>query len=115
MTVPQTSGPGRWFSPRAIVMTVLALVLALVVAGSLWWAFNSMGKTKITATFARTVGIYKGSDVRVLGVKVGQVDEVTRRATGCRSRCPSTAASTFPRTSRPCRWCRRSSPTDTSS
>ena len=44
MTVPQTSGPGRWFSLRAIVMTVLALVLALVVAGSPWWAFNLDGQ-----------------------------------------------------------------------
>ncbi|GAB05953.1 MCE family protein [Gordonia amarae] len=80
MTVPdmtQTSGPGRWFTPRAIVMTVFALILALIVAGALWWVFTSMGKTKIDATFARTVGIYKGTDVRVLGVKVGEVDEVT--------------------------------------
>ena len=30
----------------------------------------------ITASFPRTVSIYEGSDVRVLGVKVGQVDTV---------------------------------------
>ncbi|GAB41572.1 MCE family protein [Gordonia sputi] len=80
MTTPdlsKTSGPGRWFTPRHIVIIVLGLILALIVAGALWWVFSSMGTTKINATFARTVGIYKGSDVRVLGVPVGKVDSVT--------------------------------------
>ncbi|QHN27621.1 MCE family protein [Gordonia pseudamarae] len=80
MTVPdmtQTSGPGRWFTPRTIVATVFALILALIVGGVLWWVFSSMGATKITATFTRSVGIYKGTDVRILGVKVGQVTDVT--------------------------------------
>ncbi|MHC3003447.1 MCE family protein [Gordonia metallireducens] len=80
MTAPdltQTSGPGRWFTPRHIVALVLGLILALVVAGALWWVFSSMGTTKITATFKRSVGIYSGSDVRILGVAVGKVDSVT--------------------------------------
>ena len=80
MTAPdlsKSSGPGRWFTPRHIVVIVLGLILALIVAGVLWWVFTSTGTTKITATFARTVGIYKGSDVRVLGVPVGKVDSVT--------------------------------------
>lgn len=73
----QTSGPGRWFTPRHIVGLVLGIILALIVAGVLWWAFSLIGTTKITATFARSVGIYSGSDVRVLGVPVGKVDSVT--------------------------------------
>ncbi|QMU22824.1 MCE family protein [Gordonia rubripertincta] len=80
MTAPdltQTSGPGRWFTPRHIVALVLGLIIALVVAGALWWVFSSMGTTKITATFKRSVGIYEGSDVRILGVAVGKVDSVT--------------------------------------
>ena len=79
MTAPdltQTSGPGRWFTPRHIVVLVIGLILALILAGALWWVFSSMGTTKITATFHRTVGIYEGSDVRVLGVAVGKVDSV---------------------------------------
>ncbi|MGW0039254.1 MCE family protein [Gordonia sp. NPDC003376] len=71
-----TSGPGRWFTPRHIVFIVLGLILALIVAGALWWVFSSVGTTKVTATFKRTVGIYEGSDVRVLGVAVGKVDKV---------------------------------------
>ncbi|MFW0786115.1 MCE family protein [Gordonia sp. CPCC 206044] len=80
MTAPdltQTSGPGRWFTPRHIVFGVLGVIVALIVAGVLWWAFAMLGTTKITATFARSVGIYSGSDVRVLGVPVGKVDSVT--------------------------------------
>ncbi|GAA3699340.1 MCE family protein [Gordonia hankookensis] len=73
----RTSGPGRWFTPRHIVMLVIGLILALIAAGVLWWAFSLMGTTKITATFTRSVGIYSGSDVRVLGVPVGKVDSVT--------------------------------------
>lgn len=73
----RTSGPGRWFTPRHIVMIVFGVILALILAGALWWVFSAMGTTKITATFKRTVGIYEGSDVRVLGVAVGKVDSVT--------------------------------------
>ncbi|MFE6855444.1 MlaD family protein, partial [Streptomyces sp. NPDC057674] len=32
--------------------------------------------TRITAWFDRTVGIYAGSDLRVLGVRVGEVESV---------------------------------------
>lgn len=80
MTAPdltQTSGPGRWFTPRHIVALVIGLILALVVAGALWWVYSATGTTKITATFKRSVGIYEGSDVRILGVAVGKVDSVT--------------------------------------
>ncbi|MFT4043344.1 MAG: MCE family protein [Gordonia sp. (in: high G+C Gram-positive bacteria)] len=72
-----TAGPGRWFTPRHIVFGVLGLVLALIIASVLWWLFSAIGTTKITATFSRSVGIYPGSDVRVLGVAVGKVDTVT--------------------------------------
>ena len=72
-----------------------------------------MGKTKITATFARTVGIYKGKgDVRVLGVKVGQVDEVTPKGDRVQVKMSVDRGIDLKATSRPCRWCRRSSPTD---
>ena len=40
MTAPdltQTSGPGRWFTPRHIVVLVIGLILALILAGALWW------------------------------------------------------------------------------
>lgn len=80
MTTPDltgTSGPGRWFTPRHIVMLVLGLILALVVGSALWWLFSGIGTTTVNATFKRAVGIYSGSDVRILGVKVGKVNEVT--------------------------------------
>jgi phospholipid/cholesterol/gamma-HCH transport system substrate-binding protein len=57
----------------------IALVLALVVIGALWWIFSGSGQHSVTAYFTRAVGVYSGSDVRVLGVRIGQVDTVTPR------------------------------------
>jgi phospholipid/cholesterol/gamma-HCH transport system substrate-binding protein len=57
----------------------VALVLALVVIAALWWIFSGSGDDRITAYFTRAVGVYAGSDVRVLGVKVGEVDSVEPR------------------------------------
>ncbi len=54
----------------------LIAVVAVVAAGAGWWLFQNAGTTKITAYFDKSVGIYSGSDVRVLGVKVGRVDSV---------------------------------------
>ncbi|WP_262387294.1 MCE family protein [Streptomyces sp. TRM49041] len=56
--------------------TAVALVLALLAAAAvaLW---PSSPKTRVTAYFPRTVGIYPGSDVRVLGVRIGEVRTIT--------------------------------------
>src|SRR5690349_370945 len=57
----------------AVVVVLLVLALLLVFRGS---------DTKtITAEFPRTVSLYKGSDVKILGVAVGKVDEVTPAGT----------------------------------
>lgn len=69
------NGSGRAARGR-VGLIAIVLVLALVVAGALWWLFTSAGSTKITAYFDKSVGIYDGSDVRVLGIKVGTVDSV---------------------------------------
>jgi virulence factor Mce-like protein len=57
----------------------IAAVLAVVTAGALWWIFGGDGDKRITAYFSRAVGVYAGSDVQVLGVRVGAVESVTPR------------------------------------
>ncbi|MGW5322030.1 MCE family protein [Rhodococcus pyridinivorans] len=58
----------------ALLAAVVAGVVALAGAG--WWMFTRLGTTEITAYFDKAVGIYEGSDVRVLGVEVGKVTSV---------------------------------------
>ncbi|MCK0090046.1 MCE family protein [Rhodococcus sp. HNM0563] len=61
---------------RRIAFGALAVVVVLVLAGALWWVFTRAGTTTVTAYFDKAVGIYEGSDVRVLGVEVGSVTSV---------------------------------------
>ncbi|MCO1579242.1 MCE family protein [Crossiella sp. SN42] len=56
---------------------VLACVIALLLSASLVWLQGGSGGTTATAFFTRTVGLYPGSEVRVLGVPVGRVRAVT--------------------------------------
>ncbi|APE10190.1 mammalian cell entry protein [Rhodococcus sp. 2G] len=58
----------------ALIAAVVAVAVALAGAG--WWMFTRLGTTEITAYFDKAVGIYEGSDVRVLGVEVGKVTSV---------------------------------------
>src|SRR5205823_11477624 len=57
-------------------LVAFGCVLALLLAGALWWVLRDQGGTRITAYFSKAVGLYSGSDVRVLGMKVGQIDDV---------------------------------------
>jgi phospholipid/cholesterol/gamma-HCH transport system substrate-binding protein len=61
---------GRW-RKRAALLTALVLVAALTYV--LW---PRPEPVRVTAYFPRTVGIYPGSDVRVLGVRIGEVKEI---------------------------------------
>ncbi len=58
-----------------IAVPLLVLVLAVVAAVVVFGGGN--GEKKLTAMFPRTVSLYEGSDVRILGVPVGKVDKVT--------------------------------------
>lgn len=62
---------------RKSKIIALVAVLAVALAGVAWWSYDRLETTKITAYFDKSIGIYKGSDVRVLGVPVGHVDSVT--------------------------------------
>src|SRR5215210_1629761 len=61
-------------------IVVPLIVVALLVALAFTWLGGSETKS-LTAHFPRTVSIYEGSDLRVLGVPIGQVDTVTPSGT----------------------------------
>ncbi len=61
------------------ILSVVA-VLAIVVAVGMVLLSGGQRKT-LTASFPRTVSLYQGSDVRVLGVPIGTVDSVTPEGT----------------------------------
>jgi len=62
---------GRGLTRILAVVAVLAVVAALVLA-----ALPDQQKKYVTASFPRTVSLYEGSDVRILGVPVGKVETV---------------------------------------
>jgi phospholipid/cholesterol/gamma-HCH transport system substrate-binding protein len=53
----------------------LAVVVAVIAAAVAVWPRQE--KTRVTGMFSRAVGLYPGSDVRVLGVPIGTVTSVT--------------------------------------
>ncbi|MFE9533603.1 MCE family protein [Streptomyces sp. NPDC006691] len=61
---------------RALTIVVALAVIAVTVIGGLR-VFAGSGGKRITAYFDHAVGVYPGSDLRILGVKVGEVDSVT--------------------------------------
>ncbi|MEU2613688.1 MCE family protein [Micromonospora sp. NPDC007271] len=66
------SGPvQRWRRPLAAA-TVLLTALAV---GAVVWRHETPQR-RVVAHFTRAVGVYPGSDVRVLGVRVGEVEKV---------------------------------------
>ncbi|WP_372668510.1 MCE family protein [Amycolatopsis kentuckyensis] len=68
----------RTYRGRSLVTWLaFACIVALVVTAGLWLVFRAATGTVVSAYFGKTVGLYAGSSVRVLGVPVGQVTDVT--------------------------------------
>jgi len=59
---------------------VIGLVLVLLV-GAVLLLWPSASTTHVVAEFPRTISLYTGSDVKVLGVAVGKIDEVDPQGT----------------------------------
>jgi phospholipid/cholesterol/gamma-HCH transport system substrate-binding protein len=59
------------------------LVLLLLLLAALWFRPGA-GQVQATAHFPRAVGLFVGSDVRILGVKVGEVRKIVPEGTSVR-------------------------------
>jgi virulence factor Mce-like protein len=56
---------------------VAAACVLILLAALGWTILRPAGQIRLTAYFDQTVGLYAGSDVRILGIKVGSIDSVT--------------------------------------
>jgi phospholipid/cholesterol/gamma-HCH transport system substrate-binding protein len=65
-------------TPRAVIASAVVIVLAMG-AALVFWPTSS--RVTITANLSSAVGLYPGSDVRILGVRVGRVESVTPEGT----------------------------------
>lgn len=75
LTKPRLPG---WLPLRTRRIRVVALAVALaLIAGLTVVLWPRPSHVQVTAYFPRTVGIYPGSDVRVLGVRVGEIKKIT--------------------------------------
>lgn len=64
---------------RLRISVAYVLIVAVLVVYGLWTVVAGDDDKRITAYFSRAVGVYPGSDVQVLGVRVGSVESVTPR------------------------------------
>jgi phospholipid/cholesterol/gamma-HCH transport system substrate-binding protein len=69
----------RKVNPFIAILVAVALLVALLVT---FWPGSE--KKYVTADFPRTVSLYEGSDVKILGVAVGTVDSVVPAGTKVR-------------------------------
>jgi len=70
-----------WTSARTVAKLAAAVLAAALVAGGFLLYHSTHRGKQVTAYFAESIGVYKGSTVRVLGVPVGTVDEVRPEGT----------------------------------
>ncbi|HEX3898989.1 MAG TPA: MCE family protein [Mycobacteriales bacterium] len=65
----------RRFGAGVVALVTVVVLVIVIVAVSVT---TGGGKTyKLTAYFTKTVGLYNGNDVRIMGVKVGKIDSIT--------------------------------------
>lgn len=83
MTVLAMTGLAR---VRRGVLTAVGIITvsAVLVAAVLWWLLLAPADNRFTAHFGSAVGLFAGSDVRVLGVRVGRIESVTPQGTTVR-------------------------------
>jgi phospholipid/cholesterol/gamma-HCH transport system substrate-binding protein len=61
---------------RGVNPAIAAILVVVLLAGAVLLLLPGSGQRHVVAEFPRAISLYKGSDVKILGVAVGKVDEV---------------------------------------
>jgi virulence factor Mce-like protein len=61
---------------RGVNPAIAAILVVVLLAGAVLLVLPGSGQKHVVAEFPRAISLYKGSDVKILGVAVGKVDEV---------------------------------------
>ena len=61
---------------RGVNPAIAAILVVVLLAGAVLLLLPGSGQRHVTAEFPRAISLYKGSDVKILGVAVGKVDSV---------------------------------------
>ncbi|TNC24730.1 MCE family protein [Mumia zhuanghuii] len=72
--------------PRRLIETVAGLLVLALIAALVVFLLPREKKNMLTVDFDRTVSLYEGSKVRILGVDVGTVESITPRGSTVRVR-----------------------------
>ena len=67
--------------PRLARLLVPLVIVALVAAAVVAFVLGGSDQKTLTADFPRTVSLYEGSDVKILGGPVGKIDTVVPSGT----------------------------------
>ncbi|MDT7750160.1 MAG: phospholipid/cholesterol/gamma-HCH transport system substrate-binding protein, partial [Pseudonocardiales bacterium] len=65
--------------PRRRLYGTVLIVLVLGIAATYYVFGSALREVQVSGVFERANGLYPGDDVRILGVSVGKVDQVTPR------------------------------------
>lgn len=60
-------------------LPTLIVAMLLIAAASAWAGGRAPSTLTITARFGHTIGLYKGDDVRMVGVPIGKITEIRQR------------------------------------
>jgi phospholipid/cholesterol/gamma-HCH transport system substrate-binding protein len=69
---------------KRTVQVIAAVVVLVVLAGAGYYVLFHKSVKRVTAHFTAAVGVYAGSDVRMLGIKIGKIDKVAPQGTSVR-------------------------------
>ncbi|MGY2873210.1 phospholipid/cholesterol/gamma-HCH transport system substrate-binding protein [Marmoricola sp. URHA0025 HA25] len=61
---------------RSVNPAIAAILVLVLLIGAFLLLLPGKGERHVTAEFPRAISLYKGSDVKILGVQVGKVDDV---------------------------------------
>lgn len=64
--------------------SLLGVVVVMALAAALLLLLDGPAPRRVSAEFPSTVGLFEGSDVRVMGMRVGHVERITPHGTGVR-------------------------------